>query len=132
MDIDKIRDEMAALPAGSPLRLVGEYMTARVMAGAPVAANKTIKGAFEAIRAAASKMTKQAGCVAVSDADAWKIVDGYMGWPHQDVSPEAMSGQEAPEQATAPAVDGEPTEAGGHAETRATGLDELDALLEGL
>lgn len=127
MDIDKIRDEMAKLEPGSPLTLVGEYMTARILAGATLTEHKTVKGAFEAIRGAASKKARHAGCVAMSDAEAWLAVDDYMGWPH-----ETQATAEAAEPAPAPTT-AKPEQAMVPPEKRrALSLDDLDALLEGL
>ena len=81
--IDKIRDEMAKEPAGSPIAEVGEMVTEMLAASPDIAPKimdktKTLKGAFQAIEAAARK--KGTGKVCVGPREAARIVMEYYGF----------------------------------------------------
>ena len=98
-DIDRIRDEMAKLPAGSPVAMVGDYCTRRVMAGAAWPKTATLAEAFKMIRDAARKRAVK-GAACVSDEEAFAIVDKYAGWqPETSTHPQA-SADEAKDEST--------------------------------
>lgn len=85
--LDRLRDEMAAHPEDSMLLTVGELLTAYAgdhPAAIPALAaeGKTIQGAIDAMRDAASKRRNGASCVALSMVDGMKIVFAYFGLPH--------------------------------------------------
>lgn len=110
--MDRIRDEMAKEPAGSPISVIGEYVTERIQRGARIPEDKTLKGAYKAMEDWARKQSSGKGCVCVPPDRAFAIVDEYFGIA-SDAKPQAFA---APAKAAAPADD----------------PFDLDALLEGL
>lgn len=78
--MDRIRDEMAREPAGSPIAAIGEYVTESIQAGHTIPKGKTLGGAYKAMEDWARKNRRGASCVCVPPSRAFAIVDEYFGF----------------------------------------------------
>lgn len=79
MNMDKIRDEMAEKHDHAGVVMIGEYVSQRISAGAKLADDKTLIGAFNAVKDWAQKHQKSGYCF-VPPEQAYKIVDDYFGF----------------------------------------------------
>lgn len=79
MDMDKIRDEMAQQHDHAGVVMIGEYVSQRISAGAKLAEDKTLLGAFNAVKEWARKNQKGGYCF-VPPEQTYKIVDDYFGF----------------------------------------------------
>ena len=82
--MDKIRDEMAKRHDHGAIQMLGEHLTALLLqqpeaAAQILQAGKTLAGAYGALEAHAKKQLGHGGCVVISDAEGFKIMDGYFG-----------------------------------------------------
>lgn len=94
--MDRIRDEMAREQVGSPVSVIGEYVTSRLEKGADIPEGKTLAGAYKAMEAWARKQHKSGGsCVCVPPDRAYAIVDEYFGFGKtQAIAPAAAPKEE--------------------------------------
>lgn len=118
--VDKVRDEMAKEDKRPEIGAVGELMTAMLqdqpdIAGAILAKGKTLTGAFDALKAHASKH-KAGQCYAMTDAEARKLLRDYYGINGEAPRPSQAAPAPTPPQPQTPAQD----------------LFDLDALLQDL
>ena len=82
--MDKIRDEMAKRHDHGAIQMLGEHLTALLQKHPETAAQilqegKTLSGAYGALEAHAKKRARHGGCVVISDAEGFEIMDGYFG-----------------------------------------------------
>ena len=107
--MDKLRDEMAKESGRPEIRILGEYLTERLMrepgiAEKIMAEGKTIDGAFAHMRTQAKARAKGGSYVMASE-EALKMLCEYYGIPAAAEAPEEPKAAPAPKKQAAGSLD---------------------------